>query len=156
LGVQQRLDLRGGRGAQQPVPRRPGRPGPAGGPGRLHRGLRRPGPGHPGGRVAVRQVPGHPRALLLLTEVPSSEFLVPRGYVTQPGTWNLELGTGSEMERRAFGQTGIQVPVVGMGTWKTFDVRGPAAEARAREIVDVALAHGADVFDSSPMYGQAE
>jgi aryl-alcohol dehydrogenase-like predicted oxidoreductase len=51
--------------------------------------------------------------------------------------------------------TGLSVPVVGLGTWRTFDVRG-AAEATAHRIVDEALAAGADFFDSSPMYGQAE
>ena len=60
------------------------------------------------------------------------------------------------MERRALGQTGLTVPVVGMGTWQTLDVRGPAAEAHARAIVDAALAAGANFFDSSPMYGEAE
>ena len=60
------------------------------------------------------------------------------------------------MERRALGKTGLEVPVIGMGTWKTFDLRGPRAEANAREIVDRALAAGVDFFDSSPMYGQAE
>ncbi|HJZ46210.1 MAG TPA: aldo/keto reductase [Roseiflexaceae bacterium] len=60
------------------------------------------------------------------------------------------------MEKRAFGRTGILVPVVGMGTWRTFDVRGPAAEQHARTIVDTALAAGANFFDSSPMYGAAE
>jgi aryl-alcohol dehydrogenase-like predicted oxidoreductase len=43
-----------------------------------------------------------------------------------------------------------------MGTWSTFDVRGPAAEANARAVVDRALAAGASFFDSSPMYGEAE
>src|SRR5215208_6412641 len=60
------------------------------------------------------------------------------------------------MERRAFGQTGMTVPTVGMGTWRTFDVRGAAAEQHARTIVDTALGAGADFFDSSPMYGAAE
>jgi aryl-alcohol dehydrogenase-like predicted oxidoreductase len=60
------------------------------------------------------------------------------------------------METRQLGGTALRVPVVGMGTWRTFDVRGAAAEARCREIVDVALASGANLFDSSPMYGEAE
>jgi aryl-alcohol dehydrogenase-like predicted oxidoreductase len=60
------------------------------------------------------------------------------------------------MERRAFGQTGLLVPAIGMGTWRTFDVRGAAAEQHARTIIDTALAAGADLFDSSPMYGAAE
>jgi len=43
-----------------------------------------------------------------------------------------------------------------MGTWRTFDVRGAAAEANARAVVDAALASGVGFFDSSPMYGEAE
>ncbi|MFN8571209.1 MAG: aldo/keto reductase [Gemmatimonadaceae bacterium] len=60
------------------------------------------------------------------------------------------------MEQRALGNSGLKVPVVGMGTWRTFDVRGAAAETNARHVVDAALASGANFFDSSPMYGQAE
>ena len=60
------------------------------------------------------------------------------------------------MEQRVLGQTGLRVPAVGMGTWRTFDVRGGAAELTARGIVTEALGLGADFFDSSPMYGQAE
>jgi aryl-alcohol dehydrogenase-like predicted oxidoreductase len=59
------------------------------------------------------------------------------------------------MERRLFGRTSLTVPAVGLGTWQTFDVRGGVANAR-RGIVDVALAEGATMFDSSFMYGEAE
>jgi aryl-alcohol dehydrogenase-like predicted oxidoreductase len=59
------------------------------------------------------------------------------------------------VERRSFGRTGLKVPVVGMGTWRTYDVRG--AEAAARQAVtEAALETGANFFDSSPMYGEAE
>ncbi len=61
-----------------------------------------------------------------------------------------------EMEKRPLGTSGLTVPVIGMGTWRTFDVRDQQAEARARAIVDQALAAGANFFDSSPMYGEAE
>jgi aryl-alcohol dehydrogenase-like predicted oxidoreductase len=60
------------------------------------------------------------------------------------------------MELREFGRRGPRLPVIGMGTWKTFDVRGPDKEAARREILDVALAGGAKVLDSSPMYGESE
>lgn len=60
------------------------------------------------------------------------------------------------MEKRTLGQTGLVVPAVGMGTWQTLDVRGVAAEANAHAIVGAALAGGANFFDSSPMYGEAE
>jgi aryl-alcohol dehydrogenase-like predicted oxidoreductase len=60
------------------------------------------------------------------------------------------------MEQRALGRSGLTVPVVGMGTWRTFDVSGSGAEQRCREIVSAALAGGARLFDTSPMYGRAE
>src|SRR5918992_489454 len=50
------------------------------------------------------------------------------------------------MEERRLG------PVVGLGTWATFD----RDTALAREVVWTALAAGTRVFDSSPMYGGAE
>jgi aryl-alcohol dehydrogenase-like predicted oxidoreductase len=59
------------------------------------------------------------------------------------------------MERRRFGSTGWEVPVVGLGTWQTFDV-APEAEAEARAVVDAVLEGGTRLFDSSPMYGRAE
>ena len=59
------------------------------------------------------------------------------------------------MEVRALGTSGLRVPVVGMGTWKTFDVRGPR-EAGARAVAERALDDGATFVDSSPMYGEAE
>ena len=60
------------------------------------------------------------------------------------------------MEQRAFGRTGLMMPAIGMGTWKTFDVRGAPAEEARRGIVDAALAGGITLFDTSPMYGESE
>jgi len=60
------------------------------------------------------------------------------------------------VEQRRFGSTGLDVPAIGMGTWRTFDVDGDEAEANARRVVDAALDAGARLFDSSPMYGAAE
>ena len=60
------------------------------------------------------------------------------------------------MEQRALGAAGIAVPVVGMGTWQTLDVRGAAGDASAKRLVDAALGAGATLFDTSPMYGRAE
>src|SRR5258706_14725995 len=60
------------------------------------------------------------------------------------------------MEHRTLGQAGLEVPVIGMGTWRAFDVRGAVAEQNARAVVDAAFASGANFFDSSPMYGAAE
>jgi aryl-alcohol dehydrogenase-like predicted oxidoreductase len=59
-------------------------------------------------------------------------------------------------ERRRLGRSGLEVPAVGVGTWNTFDVRGERREQDAKARVDEALSAGANLFDSSPMYGEAE
>jgi aryl-alcohol dehydrogenase-like predicted oxidoreductase len=61
-----------------------------------------------------------------------------------------------DVERRWLGATGLEVPVVGVGTWQTFDVRDAPGQARAAAVVATALDRGARFFDSSPMYGRAE
>jgi diketogulonate reductase-like aldo/keto reductase len=50
------------------------------------------------------------------------------------------------MEERRLG------PVVGLGTWRTFD----SDAALARQVVDAAFEPGGRLVDSSPMYGGAE
>jgi aryl-alcohol dehydrogenase-like predicted oxidoreductase len=57
---------------------------------------------------------------------------------------------------RPFGNTSLTVPVIGMGTWRTFDVRGAADEEVRARIVDAALEQGSTLFDTSPMYREAE
>jgi diketogulonate reductase-like aldo/keto reductase len=54
--------------------------------------------------------------------------------------------------------TGERIPVVGLGTWITFDVGGddtPARRARG-DVLRAFLASGGRLVDSSPMYGSAE
>ena len=59
------------------------------------------------------------------------------------------------MERRVFGATGLEIPVVGLGTWSVFDLPDRDQDVADR-VVDVAFEAGATVVDSSPMYGRAE
>ena len=60
------------------------------------------------------------------------------------------------MERRRLGRSGVEVSAVGLGTWQVLDVRGSEEEAARHEVVGAALDSGIDLFDSSPMYGEAE
>ena len=59
------------------------------------------------------------------------------------------------MEHRRFGRTDLHVPVIGLGTWQTFDV-SRALEEGARAVVEAVWDGGTRFFDSSPMYGRAE
>ncbi len=59
------------------------------------------------------------------------------------------------MIKRRLGKGGPEVPVIGSGTWRVFDL-GPGQQAVADGVVSAALASGSRVFDSSPMYGRAE
>jgi aryl-alcohol dehydrogenase-like predicted oxidoreductase len=54
-------------------------------------------------------------------------------------------------------RTGESLPVIGLGTWQTFDV-GPAPSERAplREVLREFVRLGGTVIDSSPMYGRSE
>ncbi|MEM5436197.1 aldo/keto reductase [Paraburkholderia diazotrophica] len=59
--------------------------------------------------------------------------------------------------RRAIPSTGEALPVVGCGTWRTFDVGDDAnGQARLAQVLDVLFAAGGSVIDSSPMYGSSE
>lgn len=58
---------------------------------------------------------------------------------------------------RAIPKSKEQLPVVGLGTWQTFDVGKSAAERKPiAEVLAKFLDAGGRVIDSSPMYGNAE
>ena len=65
--------------------------------------------------------------------------------------------TNDMISTRPIPRSGEQLPVVGVGTWQTFDV-GPNAPERAelKEVLTSLVARGGRVVDSSPMYGEAE
>ncbi|MGE5717620.1 MAG: aldo/keto reductase [Acidobacteriota bacterium] len=66
-------------------------------------------------------------------------------------------GVLPEPMRRAIPSSGERIPVIGLGTWSTFDV-GPSAASRAplEEVLARFGERGGRVVDSSPMYGRSE
>jgi diketogulonate reductase-like aldo/keto reductase len=58
---------------------------------------------------------------------------------------------------RAIPSTGEKLPVIGLGTWITFDVDGDAQARRVRgEVLRAFFAAGGRLVDSSPMYNSSE
>ncbi len=65
--------------------------------------------------------------------------------------------TRSSMITRSIPATGEAMPVIGLGTWQTFDVgEGEAARQRLRQVLQLLIDAGGRMIDSSPMYGRAE
>ncbi len=63
---------------------------------------------------------------------------------------------GSLIERTV-PATGERLPVIGVGTWQTFDVGSDkAARGALKEVLTVFASNGGRVIDSSPMYGTSE
>lgn len=66
-------------------------------------------------------------------------------------------GSGSAILTRRIPSTGETIPVVGLGTWQTFDVGpGSAALAPLEEVLGAFVELGGRLVDSSPMYGRSE
>jgi diketogulonate reductase-like aldo/keto reductase len=60
------------------------------------------------------------------------------------------------MRMKPIPATGETLPVIGLGTWQSFDVRDAAARAPLARVLEGFSQAGGRVVDSSPMYGAAE
>jgi diketogulonate reductase-like aldo/keto reductase len=71
--------------------------------------------------------------------------------------WGQTANESLTMLTRAIPSSGEKLPVIGLGTWQTFDV-DPAGPARKQleEVLALFVKLGGKVVDSSPMYGRAE
>jgi diketogulonate reductase-like aldo/keto reductase len=59
--------------------------------------------------------------------------------------------------KRPIPRSGELLPVVGLGTYQSFDVRGKDTEREPlKEVLRVVVERGGSVIDSSPMYGASE
>src|ERR1700680_2617009 len=62
-------------------------------------------------------------------------------------------GQKTDMITRPIPKSGEKLPVIGLGTWQTFDVGNDAAAlARLTEVLRLLFDGGGKVIDSSPMY----
>jgi diketogulonate reductase-like aldo/keto reductase len=65
--------------------------------------------------------------------------------------------TQTRIARRVIPSTAELLPVIGCGTWRTFDVDNDrAARAQLAEVLRILFEAGGSVIDSSPMYGSSE
>jgi diketogulonate reductase-like aldo/keto reductase len=64
---------------------------------------------------------------------------------------------GARMHQRKIPSTGELLPVVGCGTWRTFDIGNrPESRVPLAEVLRVLFEAGGSAIDTSPMYGSAE
>ncbi|HSO05866.1 MAG TPA: aldo/keto reductase, partial [Pelomicrobium sp.] len=97
--------------------------------------------------TALPASPGRRRALKLLAASTAACAFDLRAETPMP----------DKMLKRAIPRSGELLPAVGLGTYRTFDVGGSAAEREPLvEVLRLLVAYGGSVVDSSPMYGAAE
>jgi len=61
------------------------------------------------------------------------------------------------MHKRPIPSSGEMLPVVGLGTWQSFDIGDdPAAFEQRKQVLQILFEAGGIVVDSSPMYGRSE
>jgi diketogulonate reductase-like aldo/keto reductase len=83
-------------------------------------------------------------------------FLSMLGATSVLGPRSAHAATGP-IQTRAIPATGEQVPVIGMGSWITFNVGDDEAlRAQRAQVLRVFFECGGTVIDSSPMYGTSE
>lgn len=59
--------------------------------------------------------------------------------------------------QRAIPSTGEKLPIVGLGTWRVFNVRNNEAERKIRkEVLKNLINGGGKIIDTSPMYGSSQ
>lgn len=92
-----------------------------------------------------------------MTPLTRAEFLRMAVAAAALGAGGAAAQEGFRMRTRPIPKTGEALPVVGCGTWQTFDV-GASEPDRAQRaaVLETLFAAGGSVIDSSPMYGSSE
>src|SRR5262249_25752860 len=71
--------------------------------------------------------------------------------------WKEQLAMADGIITKPIPKTGERLPVIGLGTWQTFDVStAESARAPLRGVLREFVRSGGTAIDSSPMYGKSE
>ena len=94
----------------------------------------------------------------LVVDVPENFTGISGGLaVTQSIAQSATPSSASPMLAKKIASSGELLPVIGLGTWQTFDVASAAAERAPLEaVLREFAALGGKLIDSSPMYGKSE
>ena len=101
----------------------------------------------------------------MLREMHGSLDLSRRAFLAGAGALGLAAGLGPDparaeagaVLRRAIPRTGETLPLIGMGTWITFNVGDdPALRAARAQVLETFFRRSGAMVDSSPMYGSSE
>ena len=82
-----------------------------------------------------------------------------RDFIETAAAWSVLplVGTEQGVTTKVVPSTGERIPVLGMGTWQTFDIgRASDERARLRTVLQTFFDRGGRLIDSSPMYGRSE
>jgi diketogulonate reductase-like aldo/keto reductase len=93
-------------------------------------------------------------ALKRLASLPVAGFLMAarRAWAAAPIA-----SANTSMTTRIIPRSGEALPMVGLGTWQTFDVGADvSARGQLKEVLHALVAAGGKLVDSSPMYGESE
>jgi diketogulonate reductase-like aldo/keto reductase len=96
---------------------------------------------------------------MVTVDSPDDRSISRRDLLLALGAGALALGgvTMTSSLRRAIPRTGESLPVIGLGTWQTFDAgKDESARAPLLDVLREFARFGGRVVDSSPMYGQSE
>lgn len=87
-----------------------------------------------------------------------SEFLKLLGVMPLAGGLQFKsIKMFDSMQKRNIPSSGEKLPVIGVGTWQTFDVGNSQDELDPlRQVLKLLVEKGGSVVDSSPMYGRSE
>jgi len=96
------------------------------------------------------------RAMLHISTLAALGCISRSSIKDEPGA-SINFDLRADLEKRAIPSSGEKIPIIGLGTWRTFDVDHSEEKRKTlRDVLNALVEKGASVIDSSPMYGSSE